>query len=148
MSAKWTAQRRLLATLLLVLLGSVGAFAQSKVSGKVVDAQNSGLPGVSIVVKGTTTGTVSAVDGGYTLNVPTGNPTLVFSYIGFTSQEIPVNNRSTINLTMASDDKMLNEVIVVGYGEQKKETVTGAVATVKGSELIKSPAVKIGRAHV
>ena len=129
--------------LLLGLFSSVGAFAQVKVSGKVVDAQSIGLPGVSIVVKGTTTGTVSAVDGGYTLNVPNGNSTLVFSYIGFTSQEIVVNNRSTISLTMASDDKMLSEVVVVGYGEQKKETVTGAVATVKGSDLVKSPAINL-----
>ena len=141
--AKQTAQRPFLATLLIMLLCSIGAFAQSRVTGKVIDAQNQGLPGVSIVVKGTTTGTVSAVDGGYTLNVPSGNATLVFSYIGFTSQEVPVNNRSTINLTMAADDKMLNEVIVVGYGEQKKETVTGSVATVKGADLVKSPAVNL-----
>jgi TonB-linked SusC/RagA family outer membrane protein len=129
--------------LLFSLFCSVGAFAQSKVSGKVVDAQGSALPGVSIVVKGTTTGTVSSAEGDYTLNLPRGNETLVFSYIGFLSQEIAVNNRNSINITMASDDKMLNEVIVVGYGEQKKETVTGSVATVKGTELVKSPAVNL-----
>ncbi|SOD83010.1 SusC/RagA family TonB-linked outer membrane protein [Spirosoma fluviale] len=128
---------------LLSLLVSVGAYAQTKVSGKVVDAQGLALPGVSIVVKGTTMGTVSAAQGDYTLNLAKGNETLVFSYIGFLSQEVPANNRSTINITLASDDKMLNEVIVVGYGEQKKETVTGSVATVKGSELIKSPAVNL-----
>ncbi|GAB3783149.1 TonB-dependent receptor [Spirosoma horti] len=125
------------------LLGSVGAFAQTKVSGKVVDAQGLALPGVSIVVKGTTTGTVSSAQGDYSLNVARGNETLVFSYIGFLSQEIPVNNRGTINITLASDDKMLNEVVVVGYGEQKKETVTGAVATVKGTDLVKSPAMNL-----
>ncbi|GAB2542144.1 TonB-dependent receptor [Spirosoma aerophilum] len=125
------------------LLASAGAFAQTKVSGKVVDAQGLALPGVSIVVKGTTTGTVSAAQGDYTLSLARGNETLVFSYIGFLSQEVAVNNRSSINITLASDDKMLNEVIVVGYGEQKKETVTGSVATVKGTELVKSPAVNL-----
>ncbi|SFC80731.1 SusC/RagA family TonB-linked outer membrane protein [Spirosoma endophyticum] len=125
------------------LLSSAGAFAQMKVTGKVLDAQGLALPGVSIVVKGTTTGTVSAVQGDYTLNVPNRTSTLVFSYIGYTSQEVPVNNRTEINITLASDDKMLSEVVVVGYGEQKKETVTGAVATVKGSDLIKSPAVNL-----
>ncbi|MDB5240854.1 MAG: collagen-binding protein, partial [Spirosoma sp.] len=128
----------------LVLLGcSVSAFAQVRVTGKVLDAQGMALPGVSIVVKGTTTGTVTASQGDYQLNLPRGNETLVFSYIGYVSQEVAVNNRSNIDLTLASDDKMLSEVIVVGYGEQKKETVTGSVATVKGNELIKSPAVNL-----
>ena len=129
--------------LLLGLFSSVGAVAQSRVSGKVVDAQGLALPGVSIVVKGTTTGTVSSAEGDYNLNVPSANASLVFSYIGFISQEIALNGRSSLNITMASDDKMLSEVIVVGYGEQKKETVTGSVATVKGTELVKSPAVNL-----
>ncbi|GAB3951190.1 TonB-dependent receptor [Spirosoma harenae] len=129
---------------LISLFASTAAFAQqTRVSGKVIDAQGIGLPGVSIVVKGTTTGTVSSADGGYNLNVPSKTATLVFSYIGFTTQEIPLNNRTEINLTLASDDKMLNEVVVVGYGEQKKETVTGSVATVKGQDLVKSPAVNL-----
>ncbi|GAB4029948.1 SusC/RagA family TonB-linked outer membrane protein [Spirosoma gilvum] len=125
------------------MLLSTAAFAQTKVTGKVTDAQGLALPGVSIVVKGTTTGTVSSADGAYSLNAPSRTSTLVFSYIGFISQEIALNNRSEINISMASDDKMLNEVVVVGYGEQKKETVTGAVATVKGTDLVKSPAVNM-----
>ena len=129
--------------LLIGLFSSIGAYAQTKVSGKVLDAQGLALPGVSILVKGTTTGTVTTVDGDYTLTAPRPNSTLVFSYIGYTSQEIPINNRNSINITLASDDKMLNEVVVVGYGEQKKETVTGAVATVKGSDLVKSPAMNL-----
>lgn len=129
--------------LLLSLLSSFAVHAQTRVTGKVLDAQGLALPGVSIVVKGTTTGTVSAAQGDYTLNVPSRNSTLVFSYIGFTTQEVPLNNRSEINITLASDDKMLNEVIVVGYGEQKKETVTGSVASVKGTELVKSPALNL-----
>ncbi|MVM34088.1 SusC/RagA family TonB-linked outer membrane protein [Spirosoma sp. HMF4905] len=125
------------------LFCSIGAIAQSKVTGKVIDAQGLALPGVSIVVKGTTTGTVSSATGDYTLNLARGNETLVFSYIGYVTQEIAATGRNSINVTLASDDKMLNEVVVVGYGEQKKETVTGAVATVKGSDLIKSPAMNL-----
>ena len=139
----WPYQRAFCLLLFLSLFASVGAMAQTKVTGKVIDAQGLALPGVSIVVKGTTTGTVSSAEGDYALNVPSPNSTLVFSYIGFTSQEIALNGRNSVNLTLASDDKMLSEVVVVGYGEQKKETVTGSVATVKGSELIKSPAVNL-----
>lgn len=129
--------------LLLSLFCSIGAMAQSKIAGKVIDDQGQGLPGVSIVVKGTTTGTVSSAQGDYTLNVPSRTSTLVFSFIGYTSQEVPLNNRNEVNITLATDNKMLNEVIVVGYGEQKKETVTGSVATVKGTDLVKSPAVNL-----
>ena len=141
--ARWPQHRTTGVFLIISLFISIGAFAQSKVTGKVSDSQGLALPGVSIIVKGTTTGTVTTAQGDYTLNVPSKTSTLVFSYIGFTSQEIPVNNRNEISITLASDDKMLNEVIVVGYGEQKKETVTGAVATVKGSDLIKSPAANL-----
>ncbi|AUD01726.1 SusC/RagA family TonB-linked outer membrane protein [Spirosoma pollinicola] len=142
-NAAWSRRTAFFSLILFSLCCSVGAFAQSKVSGKVVDAQGLALPGVSIVVKGTTTGTVSSAEGDYSLNLARGNETLVFSYIGFMSQEVAAANKTTINITLASDDKMLNEVVVVGYGEQKKETVTGAVATVKGSDLVKSPAMNL-----
>ena len=142
-NAVWSRRIAFCSLFLLSMCCSVGAFAQSKVSGKVLDAQGATLPGVSILVKGTTTGTVTSATGDYTLNLARGNETLVFSYIGYISQEVAVNNRNTVNITLASDDKMLSEVIVVGYGEQKKETVTGSVATVKGTELIKSPAVNL-----
>nr|WP_229201858.1 TonB-dependent receptor [Arsenicibacter rosenii] len=131
------------AMFLFFLLMSAGAFAQGKITGKVVDAQGIALPGVSIVIKGTSVGTISSAQGDYSLNVPNRNATLVFSFIGFTTREIPMNGQSEINVTLASDDRMLNEVVVVGYGEQKKETVTGSVATVKGGDLVKSPAVNL-----
>ena len=139
----WACQRAFCLTLFLVWFASAGVLAQSKITGNVMDAQGLALPGVSIVVKGTTTGTVTSAEGDYTLNVARANQTLVFSYIGFTRQEVAMNGRSSINITLASDDKMLSEVVVVGYGEQKKETVTGSVATVKGTELVKSPAVNL-----
>ena len=139
----WLCRSRFFALWIVLLFCSVSAFAQVKITGKVTDAQSLALPGVSIVVKGTTTGTVTTADGDYQLNVPRGNETLVFSFIGYMSQEVPLNGRQSVDITLASDDKMLNEVIVVGYGQQKKETVTGSVASVKGTELIKSPAVNL-----
>ncbi|WP_080239694.1 SusC/RagA family TonB-linked outer membrane protein [Spirosoma rigui] len=142
-ATSWLRANRYYVTFILLLVCSAGVFAQTKVTGRVTDAQGGALPGVSILIKGTTQGTVTTAEGDYTLNVAKANQTLVFSYIGYLGQEVPVNGRSTINVTLASDDKMLSEVIVVGYGEQKKETVTGSVATVKGTELIKSPATNL-----
>jgi TonB-linked SusC/RagA family outer membrane protein len=101
------------------------------------------LPGVSVVIKGTTTGSVTDASGNYSLTAPDRTGSLVFSYIGFVTQEVPINNQSSINITLATDTKSLNEVVVVGYGTQRKETVTGSVAAVKGSELVKSPAVNL-----
>ncbi|QHT72019.1 TonB-dependent receptor [Rhodocytophaga rosea] len=118
-------------------------FADVTITGTVVDDQNSGLPGVNVIIKGTTTGTTTDADGKYTLTAPDGNGTLVFSFIGYATQEVPINNRTSINITMADDIQSLEEVVVVGYGEQKKVTVTGSVATVKGAELQKSPSVNI-----
>ncbi|GAB3556549.1 SusC/RagA family TonB-linked outer membrane protein [Spirosoma fluminis] len=131
---------------LAVLLGlccSLSVLAQSRLTGKVTDEQGQGLPGVSVVVKGTTTGSVTDVEGRFSLNVPANNQTLVFSYIGYVTQEVAVNGRSTLNLTLASDNKMLNEVVVVGYGVQKKETITGSVVAVKGADLVKSPTTNL-----
>lgn len=139
----WLRQKHAYVLFLLLQILSVSVFAQIKVSGKVADEQGQALPGVSVVVKGTTTGSVTDADGKFSVNAPSRTSTLVFSYIGYTTQEVAVNNRQDFNITLAVDNKMLNEVIVVGYGQQKKETVTGSVASVKGSELIKSPAVNL-----
>ncbi|GAA4468417.1 TonB-dependent receptor [Nibrella saemangeumensis] len=139
----WLRQKHAYVLFFLLQILSVGVFAQTKVSGKVADEQGQGLPGVSVVVKGTTTGSVTDMDGKYTLNVPSGTSTLVYSFIGYLTQEVAVNNRSTINISMATDVKALQEVVVVGYGVQKKETVTGSVVSVKGDQLVKSPAVNL-----
>jgi len=105
------------------------------ITGKVVDDQGQSAPGVSIVLKGTTTGTSTDGDGNYSLTVPDGNGTLVVSYIGYTTEEIAINNRTTINVTLVPDIKALEEVVVVGYGSQLKKEVTGAVQTVSAAEL-------------
>ncbi|WP_229366172.1 SusC/RagA family TonB-linked outer membrane protein [Fibrisoma montanum] len=129
--------------LFLLQFVAMAAWAQTRVSGRITDDQSSALPGVSVVLKGTTTGTVTDADGNYQLNVTGSNPTLVFSYIGYITQEVPVNGKSSISIKLATDTKSLNEVVVVGYGTQKKETVTGSVVSVKGSDLIKSPTTNL-----
>ena len=109
------------------------------ISGKVVDENGEPMPGVSIVIKGTTTGTISDIDGNYQIS---GNPEdlLVFSFIGMKSQEIKVANQSIINITLASESVGLDDVVVVGYGVQKKATMTGSVDQVK-AEVLESRAV-------
>lgn len=120
----------------LTLLAFAGAlFAQDRnVSGTVTDAQDgSGLPGVNVLVKGTTNGTTTDVEGSYTLSVP-GNATLVFSFIGYAPQEILVGNQSAINIKLASDVQALEEVVVIGYGTQEKKDVTGSIAQVSSKD--------------
>lgn len=121
------------------LLGFQGANAQEKitVSGSVT-AQEDGMliPGVSVMEKGTTNGTSTDFDGNYTLSVAK-NATLVFSYIGFLTQEVPVEGKTTLNVVLKTDTQQLEEVVVVGYGTQKKALVTGANIQVSGDALQK-----------
>ena len=95
-------------------------YAQSfTVTGTVADSQG-GVPGVNVKVKGSTTGTITDMDGKFTLNVPSSKSVLVISYIGYTTQEIPVNNQKILNINLKEDTKVLDEVVVVGYGVQKR----------------------------
>ncbi|WP_090379840.1 TonB-dependent receptor [Dyadobacter sp. SG02] len=120
-----------------------GAYAQDvTVKGKVNDEQGQGLPGVSVLVKGTSAGTVTDVEGNYTVNAP-GTATLVFSFIGYITQEIPLGNKTSLDVKMATDTKALDEVVVVGYGTAKKATLTGSVTAVKGTELQKAPSTNL-----
>ena len=112
---------------MVLLLGNQAAWAQERnVTGKVTDATGSVLPGVSIQVKGTTRGANTNADGVYTLSVAD-NATLVFSFIGYTSQEVAVGNRSTVDVQLADDTKALQEVVVIGYGTQKQKDITGGI---------------------
>ncbi|MCF0053879.1 TonB-dependent receptor [Dyadobacter sp. LJ53] len=111
-------------------------------TGKVVDEMNSPLPGVSIVVKGMQTGTTTDTDGGFTLDVPD-NAVLVLSFVGFVTKEVPVENQSTINITLQADVRALNELVVVGYGVVKKSDLTGSVASIKSAELNAYPATNL-----
>ena len=110
------------------------------VSGKVTDVvTGESLPGVNVVVKGTANGTGTDADGKYTLQVDNSDAVLVFTFIGYTTQEIPVNSQAILDVQLAPENKELQEVVVVGYGTQKKGSLTGSVSSVKGDELTKSP---------
>lgn len=139
---------RVAAMLFVCLLASVQAIAQAlTVTGRVTDAETrTGLPGVTVVLKGTNTAAPTGADGSYTINVPDGTGTLIFSYIGYQNQEVPINNRSTINVQLGTDAKALEEVVVVGYGTQRAEAVTGSVASIGGSELTEVPSANISQA--
>lgn len=101
------------------------------ITGKVVSSgDNEGMPGVNVLVKGTQKGTFTDGDGNYTIDNVKANSILVFSFIGFESQEVAVNSQSVINITLKVDDRLLDEVVVVGYGTAKKETLTGSVEQV------------------
>jgi len=114
------------------------AAADITVSGRVVDEKGAALPGVNVVVKGSSTGTQTDADGRYTLTAPD-NATLVFSFVGFTSQEVPVSGRTTVDVALGSDSQALSEVVVVGYGTQRKQDVTGAVARIEAAEIVNQP---------
>lgn len=120
--------------------------ADLTITGVVTDEKGLPLPGVTILVKGTTQGTVSDSNGKYSITVKDQNAYLVFSSIGYMSQEIAVNGKSGINVQLVGDSKSLNEIVVVGYGSQKKATLTGSISQVKGSELVKSPQPNLSNA--
>ncbi|MCE1199750.1 MAG: carboxypeptidase-like regulatory domain-containing protein, partial [Marinilabiliales bacterium] len=138
---KWV---RMILTLVLLMGLTTGlAFAQKAISGKVTDESGAPIPGVSVVVKGTTTGTISDVDGKYSLTVPSGNQVLAFSFIGMVSQEVPVGQGNVLNVTMKSENIGVEEVVVVGYGTRLKEQLTGSVSTVSDKQLKTSSAPSV-----
>ncbi|RIJ50833.1 TonB-dependent receptor [Maribellus luteus] len=115
------------------------------VTGKVITQDDKfGMPGVSIIVKGTTTGTVTNVDGDYAIDAPA-DGILVFSFIGMTTQEIPVNNKSLINVSLTEETTGLDEVVVVGYGVQKKVNLSGAVDAIDSKELESRPIINLSQ---
>lgn len=118
---------------------------QSMVTGTVLDADGTPLPGASIIEQGTTNGTQSDFDGNFTINVD-GNATLTISYIGFASQEVAVNGRSTINITLEEDASQLEEVVLVGYGTQSRVSVTSAISSVESEDLVETPAIGVSQA--
>ena len=117
------------------------------VTGRVTSTDdNSGLPGVNVVVKGTSQGTVTDLDGNYKIDVPGPESVLVFSSVGYLTEEVTVGNRSTINLVMALDVKSLQEIVVIGYGEVQKKDVTGAIGSVQSEDIVRSNPVQTARA--
>jgi TonB-linked SusC/RagA family outer membrane protein len=124
----------------------VFAQADKTVSGIVKDERNQPLPGVSIAIKGISTGTVTDVNGHFSLKVKSGRETLVFTFIGYARIEEPLNNRTTINISLAENQNSLNEVIVIGYGTVKKRDLTGSVASVSGKDIAAVPVPNIAQA--
>jgi len=115
--------------------GGFSAYAQKTVTGKVVDESGGSLPGVAIVIKGTSTGTVTGIDGDFRLTNVSDDATLVFSFVGMTQQEVQVGNQINLNITMISQSIGLEEVVAIGYGTQKKESVVGAIGQVSNEDL-------------
>ncbi len=118
---------------------AVQAQAQKTITGKVTDEKGNPIANVSVMVKGTTTGTATKADGTYSLAVPASARTLVFSYADMTPEEVTIGSQVVINSKLKAEDKSLSEVVVVGYGTQKKKDVTGTVATVKGAAVSNKP---------
>jgi TonB-linked SusC/RagA family outer membrane protein len=117
---------------------------QQQITGKVTDESGIPLPGTSVQVKGTSTGTDTDFEGMYKINVPTDGTILVFKYLGFKTQEISIDGKSSIDVVLISDDTALDEIVVVGYGTQRKRDVVGAISQVKADDLILSSTPSIG----
>ncbi|GAB2787352.1 TonB-dependent receptor [Rhabdobacter roseus] len=117
-----------------------------RVSGKVTDESNEPLPGVNILGKGTTVGTVTDAEGTFQLSLPDQVSTLVFSSIGYSTKEVAINGQSVINVVLAPDNRSLDEVVVVGYGQQSKRNVTGSIAKVEMSKFENYPNTNVTQA--
>ena len=128
---------------LFFLICSATAFSQKKVSGKVTDGENnSSVPGATVQVKGTNKGVTTNAEGSFTIEVPN-NAMLIFSSVGYSPKEVSVGNQSIINILLSPDAQALSEVVVTGYGSQRKKDITGAVTVVSAKELTALPAASV-----
>jgi TonB-dependent starch-binding outer membrane protein SusC len=144
----WRCPTRLQVALLLAFLaGSAStAFSQVTVTGKVTDESGGSLPGTNVIIKGSTSGTTTNSDGDYTLQVTESATTLVFSFIGYETKEVAIGGQSVINVSLEPSLASLSEVVVIGYGEQRREAVTGSVASINGTALREVPSANISQA--
>lgn len=141
-----SAKLQRLLPIIILLLAGMNAWAQTKqVSGVVTDGTGETVIGASVLEKGTTNGTITDLDGKFILTVNE-NAVLQISYVGYTTQEVPVKGKTSFNITLKEDSEMLEEVVVVGYGAQKKESVVGAISQVSNKELLQSPAANVSQA--
>lgn len=120
--------------------------APKKIGGKVIDSKGLPLPGVTVKQKGAAAAAITDLNGNYTINVTEANATLVFTFVGFRSKEVAVNGRSEVNVTLEDAPQDLNEVVVVAYGVQKKETVTGSISSIGTKDLVQSPVANLSNA--
>ena len=128
-----------------LFLVASAALAQSRtVTGKVTSKlDGGGIPGANVLVKGTTTGAITDANGGYSVSVPGNEATLVFSFIGYATQEVLVGERTTLDVQLADVENSLDEVVVIGYGTQAKSDLTGSVGSVKAAQLQERPAASL-----
>lgn len=132
-------------SVLLIGWGVLNAQNQWTVTGKVQDPKGEPLIGVSIILKGTSTGVITDIDGNYSVNVGSKQDVLVFSYIGFTNQEIIVGDKRRVDVVLQEDMKILDEVVVVGYGTQRKSDLTGGISTLDADKIASMPATSLGQ---
>ena len=121
-------------TFLCLLILNVASAQNVTVKGVVKDEGGLPVPSVNVIIKGTSNGTQTDVNGNYSISTPS-NSTLVFTYIGYNTQEIPVNGQQTINVSLAPSASDLQQVVVVGYGTQKKRDLTGSITSVNGADI-------------
>ncbi|MCF2491598.1 carboxypeptidase-like regulatory domain-containing protein, partial [Dyadobacter sp. CY347] len=136
-------------TLIFSVYQSGSLLAQSSgtsIKGKIVDENNSSLSGVSIVEQGTSNGTVTDINGEYFLNVKSKESVLVFSYVGYLAKQVTVGSQSVLNVQLENDSKVLDAVVVVGYGSQKARDVTGATAKVSSAQIKEMPVLSLDQA--
>lgn len=144
-NAKRAIQKKFFTFLTFLLFSSVSLFAQTRtVTGTVHDENGSPIAGVSVIVKGSPTGTSTSETGKFTIEAPT-NSTLIFSNVGFGTKEVPVKGQSSMNIQLASLTQSLSQVVVVSYGTQKRRAITGAISTVDASTVKDVPAAEFGQ---
>lgn len=132
--------RKLLCLFIAAIAMISSAWAQRTVSGRITDDKGAPIPNVSVQVKGTSTGTISGSDGSYTLTVPSDARTLIFSSVGMATKEVSIGNQSSLNVSLSSANAAsLDEVVIVGYGTQRRREVTGNISTVKGESIAQKP---------
>ncbi|MEP5132196.1 SusC/RagA family TonB-linked outer membrane protein, partial [Nonlabens ulvanivorans] len=136
-----------ISTFLGCMLFAMFSYAQTTVTGKVIDEQTEPLLGVTVLIKGSSSATTTDIDGNYSISVAdAATATIVYSYVGYATTEVPVNNQSVINVTLKEDLALLDQIVVVGYGGVKKSDITGSVSSVTGKELNAFPVLDAAQA--
>ncbi|PSL07153.1 SusC/RagA family TonB-linked outer membrane protein [Cecembia rubra] len=147
LSSCWRKSISLLTLLLFITIYQAEAFQQNRqVTGQVISqSDKDGMPGVAVTLKGTTLGAVTDIDGRFSIDVPSSESILVFSFIGYATQERAVGNQTSINITLSESEELMQEFVVVGYGEQKKLNLTGSVETVRFDDAVNQPVTNSGQ---
>ena len=138
--------KKILIFVMVCIIAPLTAFAQNSISGTITDSEGNPLPGVSIIVQGQAKGTTSDFDGLYLLTNITSEDVLLFSYVGFETQEVQIEDKESLNVQMAESSVGLEEVVVVGYGTVKKKDLTGAIAKIDAEDLVNTATTNFDQA--